>query len=190
MKKIFTAAAIAAAATLAAATPASATVYKYKQTNGDILQLNTATNSGTLIGNKINVNFKSNDIGSFTGGANPTAMFVLSDLQGYRVVNGRKYYDNPSHTQKLKIKDSGRTNLWSYWGYPARYGDYITTIGQYFPPATSSSSTSSGSTGGTTSTGGGSTGGTDVPAPGMILLFGAGAAALAYRRRKAAKAAE
>lgn len=190
MKKILTAAAIAAAATLAAATPASATVYKYKQTNGDILQLNTATNSGTLIGRKINVSFKSNDIGSFTGGANPRAIFVLDDLNGYRIVNGRKYYDNPSHTQKLKITDGGRTNLWSYWGYPARYGDYITTIAQYFPPANSSS----GSTGGTTSsggsTGGGSTGGTDVPAPGMILLFGAGAAALAFRRRKAAKAGE
>mgnify|MGYP001116898568 CR=1 FL=1 len=94
-----------------AATPASATVYKYKQTNGDILRLNIANNTGTLIGKKINVSFKSSDIGNFTGGAHPSGMFVLDDLSGYRIVNGKKFCENPSHTQKLIISGNGKTNL-------------------------------------------------------------------------------
>ena len=49
----------------------------------------------------------------------------------------------------------------------------------YTPPPSASSSTSGGS----------SSGGTDVPEPGMLLLFGAGIAGLVYWRRRRPKAA-
>ena len=178
MKKI--AMALIAASTLALVAPASATIYTYTQTNGAVLTINNETNTGTLIGNDINSTFTSSDFANFTGGPNPTGSFNLDSLDGYRVIRGQRYGDNPSHQQKLIISASGRTNLWSYWGNGARrYGDYITRIGGYTPPTPTGSSGSSGG-----STGGGSTGGTDVPAPGMLVLFGLGAGAVALRRRR------
>lgn len=178
-KTILTAAAIAA--TAMAAAPASATVYTYNQTNGDVLTINTQTNTGTLVGRRINTTFTSSDFSSFTGGAVPTGTFNLDSLDGYRIINGTRQPDNARHAQRLIFGDDGRTNLWSNWGPTGQYGDYITRIGGYTPPPPPPPSSS----GGTGSSGGGSTGGgTDVPAPGMVLLFGAGAAALAYRRRR------
>ncbi|MEE9432955.1 MAG: PEP-CTERM sorting domain-containing protein [Sphingorhabdus sp.] len=180
MKKLI-ATALFGATMLTAATSASATTYIYKQNNGAVLTLDTANNRGTLIGRDINVSFTSSDLANFTGGAKPSGSFTLDNLDGYRKIRGRRYYDNPSHTQKLIISDNGRTNLWSHWGTTPRYGDYITYVRKYYPPTTGSSGGST-STGG--STGGGSTGGTDVPAPGMLALFGLGAGALAFRRRR------
>ena len=177
MKKI--AMALIAASTLALAAPASASIYTYTQSNGAVLTINTQTGTGTLIGNDINSTFTSSDFTSFTGGPNPTGSFNLDSLDGYRVIGGRRHYDNPAHQQKLIISASGRTNLWSYWGNSPRYGDYISHISGYTPPTPTGSSGSSGG-----STGGGSTGGTDVPAPGMLVLFGLGAGAVALRRRR------
>ena len=182
-KTILTLAAFSAAAIAAA--PASATIYTYTQTNGAVLTINTATNTGTLIGRDINARFTSADFANFTGGENPTGMFALDNLDGYRIINGRRYSDNVSHPQKLIIDANGRTNLWSYWGRGNQYGDYITRIGSYTPPAPPTTSSSGGT--GT----GGSSGGTptDVPAPGMLALFGLGAGAIALRRRRKKAAA-
>lgn len=149
--------------TSSSTTTGSPTIYKYTQTNGAVLTINTATKTGTLVGRDINATFTSDAFATFTGGAQPTGEFVLSDLSGYRVINGRRYYDNPSHQQKLIIGADGMTNLWSYWGTGTKYGDYISQIGSYTPPSTSSTSTG-GSTSSTSS--GGSTGSTSSTSTG------------------------
>jgi len=46
-----------ACAAMALTHPAAATIFTYNQTNGDILSINTATNSGTLTGTNINASF-------------------------------------------------------------------------------------------------------------------------------------
>jgi len=156
----------AAAAAVTLSNPASAALFTYTQTNGDILTIDSTTNSGSLKGTNIDVTFTSNDFASFTGGANPGNLtFVLATLDGTRTVGGIAYTDNPSHTQKLIFSKNGRTNLWSWWGNPIIAGDYITYIGGYTPP-------------------------TPVPAPGVIGLFGLGLAGLwmSRRRRKTIKA--
>jgi len=181
MKTKLTAIILAATATAALAAPANATTFTYHQSNGSVLTIDTATQTGTLIGRDINTRFTSSDFANFTGGANPRGTFNLDSLDGFRIINGRRIRDNTSHPQRLTFGNNGRTNLWSYWGRNNRYGDYITRIRRYTPPTSSSSSTGGSSSGGST---GGSSGGTNVPAPGMVLLFGAGAAALAFRRRK------
>jgi len=47
----------AAAAAVTLSNPAAATIFTYSQTNGDILSINTVTNSGTLTGTNINASF-------------------------------------------------------------------------------------------------------------------------------------
>ncbi len=177
MKKSSIAAGCVAAA-LTFSAPASASVFTYNQNNGAVLTINTATRTGTLIGADINTTFTSPDFANFTGGRNPTGSFNLATLDGYRLINGQRFPDNTSHPQRLIFGSNGSTNLWSFWGTGSQFGDYITRIIGYTPPPPV------GSTGG--STGGGSTGGgsTDIPAPGMLALFGIGAAAVAFRRRR------
>jgi hypothetical protein len=156
----------AAAAAVTLSNPAAAALFTYNQTNGDILTIDNTNNIGALKGSNIDVTFTSADFASFTGGANPSGLtFVLATLDGTRTVRGVAYTDNPSHTQKLIFGRNGRTNLWSYWGNPVVAGDYITYIGGYTPP-------------------------TEVPAPGVMGLFGIGLAGLwmSRRRRKTIKA--
>lgn len=196
MKKIISKSIIAAIA-FGASTTAYANVHSYNLSNGTVLTINSATGQGSAVGRNINASF-TGDFSSFTGGENPSRISIpIDNLQGTRVVNGRTIPATPEniadHPYSLNFSDSGVVNLWARWGGGNQYGDYISSTSTYsFAPA--SSSTSSGgltSTGGVSSsstggTGGGTGGGTDVPAPGALLLFGLGAAGLAFgnRRRK------
>lgn len=150
------------------ASPATAAIWRYEMTNGDVLHINTDTQKGWLFGDTIEAYFNTPEFANFQGGATPTGMYTLAHLGGYRIVDGVKAFQNPSHEQILKFMPDGVVNLWSFWGDPVVAKDYLTTI--------SSSSTSS------------STGGSQVPAPGVLGLFGLGLAGLGFaRRRKMAK---
>jgi len=186
---------------LGASTSAYASVHSYYLNNGSTLTINTATGQGSVIGRNIDATF-TGDFSSFTGGENPSRISIpIDNLNGTRVIRGRTLNVTPEntadHPYSLNFDNNGNINLWARWGGGNRYGDYLSsTTGYTFTPTSSStssgglsstggvSSTSSSSTGGGTPTG--STGGTDVPAPGALLLFGLGAAGLAFgnRRRK------
>lgn len=150
---------------LAVTSPASAAIYDYTMTNGSVLSINTDTSSATLIGSDINTSMTSDSFSSFTGGASPVFSFVLDSLDGTRLVRGNWLTDNPlysttTHPQKLISygpSRNNRVNLWAWWGNPIKGGDYITYIKSYS---------------------------SQVPAPGMLALFGIGAAAIGMRRRK------
>lgn len=165
MAKFFKTAAIGlAAASMVAAAPASATIFEYDMTNGDVLTIDTDTGTGTWVGSKIDAQF-TGDFSTFQGGENPSFMALLTSLDGTRTIGGVDYTDNPgSHPQKIKFMTDGRVNLWSHWGDPIRGGDYVKAIGGFSV--------------------------VDVPAPGMLGLFGLALAALGlgWRRRKTAAA--
>lgn len=196
MKKIISKSIIAAIA-FGASSTAFASVHSYSLDNGTVITVNTATGQGSAVGNDINATF-TGDFSGFEGGESPSRISIpIDNLQGTRVVNGRTIpataENLADHPYSLNFNRNGDVNLWARWGGGNQYGDYVATPTGYTYTPTSSSSTSTGglsSTGGvSTSTGGtgGSTGGgTDVPAPGALLLFGLGAAGLAFgnRRRK------
>ena len=167
MAKFFKTAAIGiAAASMMAAAPASATIFEYQFTNGDVLTIDTEAQSGTWSGNSIDATFTSPDFANFQGGENPSFMAQLTSLDGTRIINGVSTTDNDTtHQQKLIFNGSDRVNLWSHWGDPITGGDYVRRVASYSV--------------------------TDVPAPGMLGLFGLALAALGlgWRRRKAAAAA-
>lgn len=194
MKKIISKSILVAIA-LGASSTAYATVHTYSLDNGTILTVNSATGQGSAVGRDINATF-TGDFSGFAGGSNPVGISIpIDNLQGTRVINGRTIPATPENAadHPYRLNFNGRVNLWARWGGGNRYGDYVASpTGYTFTPA--SSSTSSGglsSTGGVSSTstggtGGSTGGGTDVPAPGALLLFGLGAAGLAFgnRRRK------
>lgn len=154
--------ATAAVTALLLSNPAAAALFTYTQTNGDILTIDNVAGSGSLKGAAIDTTFTSDGFKNFQGGANPgSLMYTLSSLDGTRTIGGVQYTDNTSHTQKLIFSNSGRVNLWSYWGNPVRGGDYVTNIGGYTPPPV-----------------------VPVPAPGIIGLFGLGLAGIAFGRRR------
>ncbi|WP_108787407.1 PEP-CTERM sorting domain-containing protein [Erythrobacter sp. Alg231-14] len=170
MRKFTKQAAIALAATsMVAATPASAAIFEYDMTNGDVLTINTDTQTGTWTGDNIDVSFESAEFANFEGGANPSFMFTLSDMTGIRNINGTDYTptrQNGSrfHPWMMKTTNNGRINLWSWWGDPVVAGDYVRSVGDYRV--------------------------VDVPAPGMLGLFGLALVALGLgRRRRKATAA-
>lgn len=156
------AAMLIAIATMAFSAPASATIFTYNMTNGDRVVIDTANGTGTWIGEDMKISFASEDLKNVTAGTTPSFSATLTDLTGYRIIDGTKY--NPSLTSRGKTKapkligeGDGRLNLWSYWGDPSAAGDYIRRIGGMI---------------------------TDVPAPGMLGLFGLALFALGLRRRR------
>lgn len=166
MTKFYKTAAIGlVAASMAVAAPASATIFEYEFTNGDVLTIDTDTQSGTWIGNRIDASFTSPDLAGFQGGETPNFMAILTSLDGTRIINGVATTDNDTtHAQKLVFNGTDRVNLWSHWGDPITGGDYVKTISNFSVA--------------------------DVPAPGMLGLFGLALAALGlgWRRRKTAAA--
>lgn len=163
-----TALALAITGSTMAATPASAAIFEYEMTNGDILTINTETNSGTMVGRRINAAFEG-DFSTFTGGENPSFMVTLTSLTGTRSTDGQSGLTPTNcngtrcHPYMLKGNGSGVFNLWSWWGNPVGAGDYKTRIENFRV--------------------------VDVPAPGMLALFGLALAALGLGRRRRRKAA-
>ncbi len=188
---------ILVAIALGASSSAYATVHTYSLDNGTILTVNSATGQGSAVGSDINATF-TGDFSGFTGGESPSRISIpIDNLQGTRVVNGITIPATDEsiadHPYSLNFNLSGDVNLWARWGGGNQYGDYVASpTGYTFTPTSSSTSTGGlSSTGGVSSTssggaGGSTGGGTDVPAPGALLLFGLGAAGLAFgnRRRK------
>lgn len=169
MKTITKTAAIAlAASTMAVATPASAAIFEYEMTNGDILTINNETGTGTWKGAKIDVTFEGSDLKNFQGGAKPTFKGTLTNLTGLRNINGTDFTPtrqngNRFHPWMLKTMGDGNINLWSWWGNPVIAGDYVKKVGDFRT--------------------------VDVPAPGMLGLFGLALVALGLGRRRRIKAA-
>ncbi len=188
---------ILVAIALGASSSAYATVHTYSLDNGTILTVNSATGQGSAVGSDINATF-TGDFSGFTGGESPSRISIpIDNLQGTRVVHGRTIPATDEsiadHPYSLNFNRDGDVNLWARWGGGNQYGDYVASPTGYTFTPTSSSTSSGGlsSTGGVSSTssggaGGSTGGGTDVPAPGALLLFGLGAAGLAFgnRRRK------
>ena len=165
MAKLLKKAAIGIAVTsMAAATPASASIFEYSFGNGDILTINTDTQTGTWVGDNIDATFTSADFATFEGGTSPTFTAMLSSIDGTRVIRGSRedVSTSPRHPEKL-ILTGDRFNLWANWGNPIVRGggDYI----QYSPYFT------------------------EVPAPGMLGLFGLALVALGLGRRRRSKVA-
>jgi hypothetical protein len=164
--------AVVALAAASMAVPASASIFEYEMTNGDVLTINTDTQSGTWSGDKVNATFTSKDFADFQGGANPSFSFTLASMDGTRIVRGQEYASttrngNRFHPQMIKTTNNGRVNLWSWWGNPVVAGDWVQKIAKFTDI----------------------TPGTDVPAPGMLGLFGLALAALGLRSRRRKQAA-
>lgn len=160
----------AGAAGLMTATPASAAIYEYTMTNGDVLTIDNETLTGTFVGATIDATFTSASFATFSGGAAPRFSYILDSLDGTRLINGQTVTDNPknidtTHPQVLKAlaTSNGGTkfNLWAWWGDPIIGGDYVRHVASY----------------------------AQVPAPGMLALFGLALGALGWRRRRKAAAA-
>ena len=163
-----TAAIALVASTMTVAAPASATIFEYTMNDGDVLTIDTANGTGTWIGDDIDTAF-TGDFSDFEGGENPSFMFTLTSLTGTREVDGETYTPTnenggKSHPYMLKTKNDGeKVNLWSWWGDPVVSGDYVRKITDYRV--------------------------VDVPAPGVIGLFGLALVALGFGRRRRRKAA-
>lgn len=164
MKTMIKTAAIAmAATTMVAAAPSSAAIFEYEMSDGDILTINTASGTGTWIGDDVNVAFEGNDIKGFQGGNNPNFSFTLSSLTGTRTIRGQEFTPtrqngNRFHPWMLRTQGNNAINLWSWWGNPVVAGDYVRGIADFRV--------------------------VDVPAPGVLGLLGLALVALGFGRRR------
>ncbi|WP_185960188.1 PEP-CTERM sorting domain-containing protein [Erythrobacter insulae] len=164
MTKLYKTAAIAlAAGTMAAAAPASAAIFEYEMNDGDILTIDTEAQTGSWVGDDINVSFNSAEFASFEGGASPSFSFTLTDMTGFRTINGVDYDPTTQngtsfHPWMMKTTSTGAINLWSWWGDPVIAGDYVRGIADYRV--------------------------VDVPAPGIVGLLALALAALGFGRRR------
>ena len=156
--------AVAASGFIAAA-PASATIFEYTMNDGDILTIATANGTGSWTGDDITANF-TGDFSQFQGGANPSFSFTLSTLTGTRDIRGQiveatNRNGNRTHPFMLKTKSGNKETLRSWWYAPVIGGDYIRKITHFTvkPPV-------------------------DVPAPGVLGLFGLALIALGFGRRR------
>lgn len=165
MKALIKKAAIGfAATTMVVAAPASATIFEYEFTDGDVLTIDTDSQTGSWVGDDINATFSSPDFASFAGGANPTFMTTLTSIDGTRLINGtwQPVSSDPRHPEKLLTRNDGsKFNLWATWGNPVVGGDYVRKIAGFTV--------------------------TEVPAPGMLGLFGLALIALGLGRRRRSK---
>ncbi len=163
MNKVMKPAAIAlAASTMAVATPASAEIFEYTLSNGHVLTINTDTQTGSYRGDQVNAAFESPDFANFEGGERPSFMATLTSITGTRILNGEtvNVSSDPRHPEMLKTKNDGtRWNLWANWGDPIVAGDFVSKTVSY----------------------------AEVPAPGMLGLFGLALIALGFGRRRRSK---
>ena len=88
-------------------------------------------------------------------------------MSGTRTIRGRDYTPtrrngNRFHPWMMKTTGNGSINLWSWWGSPVIAGDYVRRVDDYRV--------------------------VDVPAPGMLGLFGLALVALGLGRRRRLKA--
>ena len=154
-----------AASSMIVAAPASATIFEYTMNDGDVLTIDTANGTGSWKGDDIDTVF-TGDFSNFQGGASPSFMFTLSTLTGQREINvqlvdATNRNGNRTPPFMLKTKGGNKVNLWSWWGDPVVGGDYIRKITHFTvkPPV-------------------------DVPAPGVLGLFGLALIALGFGRRR------
>lgn len=152
------------------AAPASATIFEYTMTDGDTVIIDTENGTGSWKGSDIDTEF-AGDFSGFSGGTKPSFMITLTSLTGTRIIGNKTFTPtnvngNRTHPFMLKGKGDGRLNLWSWWGDPVVAGDYVRKIAGFkvVPP-------------------------TDVPAPGMLGLFGLALIALGFGRRRRIKTA-
>ncbi|MEP0189771.1 MAG: PEP-CTERM sorting domain-containing protein [Erythrobacter sp.] len=165
MKALIKKAAIGFAATsMVVAAPASATIFEYTFNDGDVLTIDTDAGTGSWVGEDINATFSSPDFASFQGGASPSLSATLTSISGSRLINGafQPVSSNPRHPEMLITRNGGeRFNLWANWGNPIVGGDYVRRITDFTA--------------------------TEVPAPGMLGLFGLALIALGLGRRRRSK---
>ena len=119
-----------AVAALGMAGTASATVYTYTTSVGAVITLNTATNSGTIVGGGINAQFTAN-LASFTGNigylGTPTDI-PMTSLTGTRTVGGVVYTANDTIKWNGVMGPTISLNeIWAAWVAPN--GSQITDLG-------------------------------------------------------------
>ncbi len=144
---------------MTAAVPASATIFEYQLKGGDVLTINTDTQIGTWQGSSVNATFESPDFASFQGGAIPSLSATLTSISGTRLFRGATVTPSvdPRHPPMLNTRNEGRIwNLWVNWGDPVVSSDVRRGIRGF----------------------------TEVPAPGMLGLFGLALIALGLGRRR------